>query len=533
MLINEIHFEYLVFQMDDWFERRRTPISTDELIVLSSDDENEPYRPIPEYPPIKKEKLTPVNRRNPLFVSNNAVKERFIPNVSNVNCASTSTRESIGISNAAVANDVIAQENNFEFPIPNWSNNAYRTSNDGNNDPITSRTSIFASNNDISSNDSFDSIATSHDIQDPRQDENTYGMGAGVFNFGLTDVETNCSSSNQQNQSTRITSAQSNVDPTAASESSYVDYGTEYMLNANIDVEIPNDTLHQQEKYDLYLNSVCYKTSISPEKYSSISNSSASNHDMFVDVERMSEDALKQHPKIKKLIQMEAERIAAQMTGGMLVKSIPKNIDPALYLSNPLSKMCVICNKSYRRTVYHYKTAHKDHEVFVARLSSQSAQIAENNVSSGSIVRSKYLAMCYFCEDVKLFPPMYWLNHIRSHTGEYANRCTKCKQTVCFNAHCGRTTEIDEDDVINLSTTDLMAFRCLECNFVQMIENNMHKHLLEQHEFPPERLESQFKPFILLPAIRGHPFRASGTISLRFKSMTFLKTGSKRNSFIL
>lgn len=103
-----------------------------------------------------------------------------------------------------------------------------------------------------------------------------------------------------------------------------------------------------------------------------------------------------------------------------------KNIDPELYLSNKhKSQRCVVCECKYVRMVSHYKTMHPDCEVFVARLSPGMADV----VRSGSIAvernyegATKYLKLiCPFCESEKSFTTQYWIQHIRSHTGEYAN----------------------------------------------------------------------------------------------------------------
>lgn len=182
---------------------------------------------------------------------------------------------------------------------------------------------------------------------------------------------------------------------------------------------------------------------------------------------------------------------------------VPKNIDATLYLSNPQSKLCVICHKSYKRTVYHYKMAHPDYETFVARLSVRMANEAVHNVAPVGrvlvqLTRYKYRAQCYFCEDFKQFPLSYWLNHIRSHTGEYANECVKCDKVVCFNSHCGRPTVTDESQLINLRTTDFIGYICLECNFVQTQIENIHKHLMNEHGYPFESVQQRYRHFILL-----------------------------------
>lgn len=181
-------------------------------------------------------------------------------------------------------------------------------------------------------------------------------------------------------------------------------------------------------------------------------------------------------------------------------RQMPKNIDSSLYLSNPRAQKCVVCHQKYKRTVYHYKTAHENVEVFVSRLSSEMAKIAKNghsNVTRHLKSSLKYLkATCYFCETAKDFSTHYWLHHIRSHTGEYSNECTMCGKIVCHNTHCGYTTSKTDD--FDLKDNDLHAYICRACNFLQTNEKNIHLHLQLQHEF--NDITDRYDKIILLPA---------------------------------
>lgn len=176
-----------------------------------------------------------------------------------------------------------------------------------------------------------------------------------------------------------------------------------------------------------------------------------------------------------------------------------KNIDPELHLSNPRSEICIFCEKQYKRIVNHYKTWHESDEVLVSRLSQQMADQlhAGNSVSLHHRGHMRYLkAMCYFCETDKDFPVHYWLQHIRSHTGEYVNVCYVCGKKVCFNTHCGITTAISDD--FNLRTSDLKAYICRHCNFIQIDEENIRKHIVNEHEV--EDAINHYQRTVLLPA---------------------------------
>lgn len=179
---------------------------------------------------------------------------------------------------------------------------------------------------------------------------------------------------------------------------------------------------------------------------------------------------------------------------------VPKNINRNHFFKCHQSNVCIVCHRTCNRMVSHLKSMHPNHEVFVSRLSPKMAEIAIRNLNSMRISLkrfSKYAeAICFFCEEKKNFSISFWVNHIRSHTGEYVNRCHNCDKFVCFNQHCGMSAKCT--DVIDIKTTDLMAFICRKCNFVQISEKNMHKHLLDEHGF--KEIDNQYKRFVLLTA---------------------------------
>lgn len=189
-----------------------------------------------------------------------------------------------------------------------------------------------------------------------------------------------------------------------------------------------------------------------------------------------------------------------RLKGKQLLHHVPKNTNRDLYFSNRISQICLICRSTYKRMVPHLKAAHDIPEVFVSRISPKMAKVARNAPNSSAFFmkgNNKCMkAMCFFCEETKDFCIQYWVQHIRSHTGEYANYCYGCKKTVCFHQHCGIITKCN--DVINLKTTDLTAFICRDCNFVQISEKNLRKHLKDEHGF--NNLENHYDKIVLLKA---------------------------------
>lgn len=186
-----------------------------------------------------------------------------------------------------------------------------------------------------------------------------------------------------------------------------------------------------------------------------------------------------------------------------------RNTDKTLYLCSEKAKYCPLCRKRYaKRMVNHMKTQHPNSEVFVSRISPRMVDfIAPENENERKFI--KYVkhaellhAMCIFCEDEKSFSPHYWIDHVRSHTGEYGNACELCGKICSFSSHCNvPTTKIDN---FNLRDEHMIAYRCNECNYVQTIPENIRTHLANQHDLYDED-ERNFQVFTLLPAFRSLP----------------------------
>lgn len=105
-----------------------------------------------------------------------------------------------------------------------------------------------------------------------------------------------------------------------------------------------------------------------------------------------------------------------------------RNTDKSLYWSSAKAQTCPLCNKRCTgRMVSHFATHHKESEVFVSRISPKMVDLVDGKRSIKTDNRSQgttrprwqdiIQTMCVFCEDVKIFHPNYWIDHIRSHTG--------------------------------------------------------------------------------------------------------------------
>lgn len=189
-------------------------------------------------------------------------------------------------------------------------------------------------------------------------------------------------------------------------------------------------------------------------------------------------------------------------------QTVAKNTDKSLYLKSDKAKECPICPYKYQRIVSHMKTQHEEYEVYASRVSPEMAAKAKGGITGIKHVRNsgqQLKALCLFCEEKKDFMPQYWIDHIRSHTGEYHRKCNLCLRPACFHQHCSFPTEIEIRH--NLYMNNLYAYLCRKCNYLQLDKKNIHRHLQLQHEISDQsKLEDYYRKFTLLPALNSLPF---------------------------
>lgn len=202
--------------------------------------------------------------------------------------------------------------------------------------------------------------------------------------------------------------------------------------------------------------------------------------------------------------------------------NVYKNTNKSLYFNNPETKRCVLCQKYYEKIVSHCKTIHRDQEVFASRLSPIMADELRRErpkCTTRTIKHNKLIeAKCYFCEINKSFSLSYWLIHIQSHTGEYAYICRVCNiQSSYQNQHCGiKMTKITDQDDNRLNIT---AFLCLDCNFIQLYETNMHKHLKTQHAVSERSFSGKYTTVTLLSKTPDKPLQLDEPIIERLQTL--------------
>lgn len=186
-----------------------------------------------------------------------------------------------------------------------------------------------------------------------------------------------------------------------------------------------------------------------------------------------------------------------------------KNVDRDLIQSSAKAKVCPICNGKYARMVPHFKSAHGEFEVFVSRISPEMCEMtkkAQFKAARYLKVGGQYMrAKCAFCEKEKNFSSYYWITHFRGHTGEYSNECQICPKMTNTYSHCGVPTE--RKKIFDLKTTDLTAFLCELCNFVQLDKENMVGHLRNHHEI--HEISDQYSIITLLPKLNSLRMQAN------------------------
>lgn len=172
--------------------------------------------------------------------------------------------------------------------------------------------------------------------------------------------------------------------------------------------------------------------------------------------------------------------------------------------------MCPICGVGYKRMVNHFKKCHADMEVFVSRISPDMAErMKSGNLFSArrytrddlKIPQMHLKTMCLFCEQPKDFFIQYWVDHTRTHTGEYTNECILCQKVSLTYSCCGRPTL--KQNKSNVYRDGLMAFICMDCNYVQIERQNMFTHLETQHHFTS--FENRYQTIYLVPPNKPNP----------------------------
>ncbi|XP_059222798.1 uncharacterized protein LOC106088413 [Stomoxys calcitrans] len=234
----------------------------------------------------------------------------------------------------------------------------------------------------------------------------------------------------------------------------------------------------------------------------------------WVKLTRLSEDEIKSHQIKRRQVARRSNILSVQLiaskTTSIESENIPpkasapaaKNPPPPKRLNNDCemtennTTFCALCRAKPQDLTNHYVQKHKT-ESYISRLTwSHLDDLCINTpfakaISSGKSTVVRYKISCPFCEDELNEPFMNLYNHYSTHTGEYAYQCSECQLAKPYRAdiqshqlHSKKSCRKSQLQILYRYPTNAMViylYYCTICNFVQLNEANILKHLREQH----------------------------------------------------
>uniref|UniRef100_A0A1I8MH34 Uncharacterized protein n=1 Tax=Musca domestica TaxID=7370 RepID=A0A1I8MH34_MUSDO len=222
------------------------------------------------------------------------------------------------------------------------------------------------------------------------------------------------------------------------------------------------------------------------EKYTIVQKSTENNGDSALDTSIL---------KVQ-LIPTSTKHVTPSTSGNR--KPLPQILNNDCQMFEKNTRICVLCNSKSPDLTNHFVGKHKT-ESYVARLSwSQLDELLLNTpfataVSGGKLSGAlpQYSIKCQFCEtQIKgIFHKFY--DHYSSHTGEFAYQCGQCKYSRPYREFI-TIHQLNKKRCSNAKTQILYRYKadarviylyyCNICNFVQLNEANIFKHLREHHD---------------------------------------------------
>lgn len=150
---------------------------------------------------------------------------------------------------------------------------------------------------------------------------------------------------------------------------------------------------------------------------------------------------------------------------------------------------CALCNSLMTKIIAHYKEHHPESEVFIARPSPLMANAVRRRLETFTVSSSNPKAhisgLCFFCEKTQRMVMSDWKDHIMYHTGEMVF------SHPSFGTFSKKPLEFE-----------LIGFMCKSCNYLQLNENNLQVHLMNEHEKSNEDIVNGYDKVILVPDLR-------------------------------
>lgn len=178
-----------------------------------------------------------------------------------------------------------------------------------------------------------------------------------------------------------------------------------------------------------------------------------------------------------------------------------RNINPEMYAKNNLWRtLCVLCNKNERSLVLHYVRQHPESEVLIARPSPNMAKRLRDQIDPFNMANMKITGICYFCEVLKCMSKSHWLNHYLTHTGEELYYCKDCEKSAKIKGDHENCPNGPQNIYFGNSTDgSLMAYMCIECNYLQIRHDRIVQHVVNQHQRDETDMDNHYEKVTLVP----------------------------------
>ncbi|XP_060534291.1 uncharacterized protein LOC132706779 [Cylas formicarius] len=171
--------------------------------------------------------------------------------------------------------------------------------------------------------------------------------------------------------------------------------------------------------------------------------------------------------------------------------------DKSYYIDKQAKIKCKLCDYTGLFLTSHYLKEHPHSEVLCSRFSPEVAteankDYAENGKWYESIVNAKiaakYKYSCRMCGFSSSTLPLFFYEHVSTHTGEYRHQCGICfdfcgANAKALNNHFLNIHPDDEKKAIRTSYNSVIIFGylCGECNYVQLLRKNVEEHINIYH----------------------------------------------------
>lgn len=148
---------------------------------------------------------------------------------------------------------------------------------------------------------------------------------------------------------------------------------------------------------------------------------------------------------------------------------------------------CDVCERDTTDLVDHYVKEHYS-LVYDSQISARFRKVMESGMLRTTFFVSTpcgllYSQYCAFCEKKIDAPRSEWIAHLLKHTGEDEYECRSCNMTFACKRNHEKSQKCDGRKIAQRKMGDVpvVGYLCNSCNYVQIFESNMFKHIEERH----------------------------------------------------